>query len=114
MGLLLGSVRPGLEHRWVSTEAELRAPDKVYYPSALRLAPTPSQPLADPNPVPPSSSDQPALTPSDALNKDNEPEQPAPADVVDMETKEVTEVAQLKGRIRRKSRRRREGKGRRL
>ena len=68
----------------------------MYYPSALRLAPTPSQPLVDPNPVPPSSLDQPALTPSDAFNKDKELEQPPPTDVVDMETKEVTEVAQLK------------------
>ena len=40
----------------VSTESELRAPDKVYYPPALRLAPTSPQPPVDPSPTPPSSS----------------------------------------------------------
>ena len=40
----------------VSTESELRAPDKVHYPSALRLAITFPQPPADPNSAPLSSS----------------------------------------------------------
>ena len=33
----------------VSTESELRAPDKVHYPSALHLAPNPFPPSTDPN-----------------------------------------------------------------
>ena len=77
----------------VSTESELWAPDKVYYPLALHLAPTPPQPLVDPIPIPISSLEQPAFTPSDAPNKDKEPKEPPPVDVVDVGTEETTEVA---------------------
>ena len=35
----------------VDTKSELHAPDKVYYPPALRLAPTLPQPLVDPSPA---------------------------------------------------------------
>ena len=38
-----------LDAAGVSTELELRALDKVYYPPALRLAPSLTQPLADPS-----------------------------------------------------------------
>ena len=57
---------------WVSTKSELRAPDRIYYPPALCLAPTPLQPLADPSSAPPSSLNQPASTPSTAPTKDKE------------------------------------------
>ena len=33
----------------VDTESELRVPDKLYYPSALHLAPTSPQPPVDPS-----------------------------------------------------------------
>lgn len=39
----------------VSTESELQAPDKVYYPSALQLASTPPKPHVDSISVRPSS-----------------------------------------------------------
>ena len=41
----------------VNIESELRAPNKVYYPPTLRLAPTPLQPSTDPSLAPPTSSD---------------------------------------------------------
>ena len=41
----------------VDTESELRAFDKVYYPPALHLVPTLPQPLTNPNPALPSSSE---------------------------------------------------------
>ena len=40
----------------ISTESELRAPNKVYYPLALHLAPSPSQPSIDPGQAPTSFS----------------------------------------------------------
>lgn len=48
----------------VSEDSKLRAPDRIYYPSALCLAPSLPQLPIDPNVSPPSSSDQPAATPS--------------------------------------------------
>ena len=81
----------------------------MYYPLALHLAPTPSQPLVNPSPAPPSSSDQLTLTPFAALTKDKELEQPPPANVVDVETKEIVEVVQLK---RKKKEKEQEKKGR--
>ena len=65
----------------------------MYYPLVLHLAPTPPQPLVDPIPIPISSLEQPAFTPSDAPNKDKEPKEPPPVDVVDVGTEETTEVA---------------------
>ena len=86
----------------------------MYYPSALRLAPTHSQPLVDLNPVPPSPSNQLAPTPFDVLDKDKELEQPPPVEVVVVETEEVTEVAQLKRKKKKKKQEKKGGKGRRL
>ena len=83
----------------VSTESELRAPDKVYYPSTLRLAPTSQQHPADPTSAPPVSFDQPASVPSytPAKGKEQEKELPPPIEELDMETEEeVVEVSQLK------------------
>ena len=77
----------------VSTESELRASDQVYYPSALRLAPSPSQPSADPSFAPTSSSAQPAFTQSTTPAIDKEKEHPTPTNVADVETEEVIEVA---------------------
>ena len=80
----------------VSIKSELRAPDKVYYPPALCLAPTLPQPPSNPSSAPPSSSNQPAPTPFAAFTKDKEQEQAFPADVVDVEAEKITEAAQLK------------------
>ena len=78
----------------VSTESKLRASNKVYYPPALHLAPTPPQPLANPSSAPPSSSNWPASTPSSTLakGKEKEKELPPPAEVLDVELKETAEV----------------------
>lgn len=65
----------------------------MYTTPALHLAPTPPQPLADPSSASPSSSDQPAFTPSTAPTKNKELEQPLPANMVDLETEETVEVA---------------------
>ena len=56
----------------VSTESELRAPDKFYYPPTLRLTPTSQQPPADPTSTPPVSSDQPASDPPSTPTKGKE------------------------------------------
>lgn len=53
----------------VTTESEFRAQDKVYYPSALRLAPTPSKFPVDSSSVPPSSTIIPGQNPSSASIK---------------------------------------------
>lgn len=80
-----------LNEAGVSTESEIRAPNKVYYPPALHLAPTPPQPPADPSSGPVSSSDQLASTPSvtPAKGKEKEKELPPPAEVLDVETEEL-------------------------
>ena len=83
----------------VSTESELQAPNKVYYPFALRLAPTIPQPPVDPSSAPPSSSAQPDPVPSpiSTKGKKKKKELPTPVNVLDVETKkEVAEVGQLK------------------
>ena len=83
----------------VSTESELQAPNKVYYPFALRLAPTIPQPPVDPSSAPPSSSAQPNPVPSpiSTKGKKKKKELPPPVNVLDVETKkEVAEVGQLK------------------
>lgn len=53
----------------VSTDSKLRAPNRIYLPPALRLAPTPSQLPIDPNSAHPSSLDQPTATASATLTK---------------------------------------------
>ena len=83
----------------VDTESELWAPDKVYYPPALCLAPTLPQPLVDPSSAPLSSSAQPSDAPSStsAKGKDKKKELPPPVDVPDVEAEEeAVEVGQLK------------------
>ena len=83
----------------VSIESELRAPNKVYYPLALHLAPASQQPLVDPTFSSPVSSNQPASVPSSTLakGKEQEKERPPPTEKLDVETEEeVTEVSQLK------------------
>ena len=77
----------------VNTESKLRALDKVYYPPALRLAPSPLQLSADPSSAPTSSSTQLASTPSATPAKGKEKKQPSPTNVVEVETKETTKVA---------------------
>ena len=85
----------------VSIESELQAPNKVYYPFALRLAPTIPQPPVDPSSAPPSSSAQPdpdpIPSPISTKGKKKKKELPPPVNVLDMETKkEVAEAGQLK------------------
>ena len=92
----------------VSTEPELRAPNKVYYPITLHLAPTCPQPSIDPNSASPSSSNQHASTPSIAPTKDKEQEQPPPPNMVDIKTEETIEVAQLKRKKRERERAKKE------
>ena len=53
----------------VDIELELRAPNKVYYPPDLYLAPTPPQPLVDPSSALYSSLAQPNNTPSSTSAK---------------------------------------------
>ena len=80
----------------VNTESKLRAPNRVYYPPALCLAPSLSQPSVDPSSAPTSSSAQPATTPFATPAKEKVKEHPAPVNVVEVETEEVAEVAQMK------------------
>ena len=78
----------------IHPESKLRVLDKVYYPSALRLAPTLPQPPTDPSPALPSSSEQKNLVPSPTSSKGKETtkELPPPNVVVDVEVEE--EVAE--------------------
>ena len=94
----------------VSDESELRAPNMVYYPLALRLAPNPSQPSSDPNFAPTSSSTQLASTPPSALTKEKEKEQPPPTEVVEVETDEAIKVAPLKRKKKEKEQEKKGGK----
>ena len=89
----------------VSTKSKLKASDKVYFPSALRLAPTSQQPPVDPSSTPPVSSDQPTFVPFSTPTKGKEQgkELPPPTEALDVETKEeVVEVSQLKRKRREK------------
>ena len=89
----------------VSTESKLKASDKVYFPSTLRLAPTSQQPPVDPSSTPPVSSDQPTFVPFSTPTKGKEQgkELPPPTEALDVETKEeVVEVSQLKRKKREK------------
>ena len=76
----------------VDTKSKLWASDKVYYPLALCLAPTPPQPLVDPSSAPHSSLTQPSNTPSStsAKGKDKKKELPLQVDVPDVEAEEET------------------------
>ena len=80
----------------VSIESELKAPDRVYYLPTLRLAPSLSQPLADPSFALAFASVQLASTLATTHATEKGQEQPPPVAVVDMETKEAAKVGQLK------------------
>ena len=73
------------------TESELRAPDKVYHPPALRLAPILPQPPMDPSPTLPSSSKKKDLVPSPTSSKGKEKtkELPPPNVVLNVEAEGV-------------------------
>lgn len=77
----------------VSTKLELRAPDRVYYPPTLRLAPNPPQPsnvlgLAS---APTSTSVQPTTILAAKPTTETKQDQPPPTIVVDVESKDVVE-----------------------
>ena len=74
----------------VDPNSELRAPDRVYYPLALRLAPTVSQLPTDPNSVTPSSAESkdPAPSPTSSKGKELTKGTPPPEAVVDVEAEE--------------------------
>ena len=94
----------------VNTELKLKAPNRVYCLPALRLAPSPSQPSTDPGLAPTSSSEQPTATPPATPAKEKEKEHLAPTNVVNMETEEVVEVAQLKRKKKEKEQEKKGGK----
>ena len=83
-----------LDAAGVSTELELRALDKVYYPPALRLAPRLTQPSADPSSTTVSAQSTTTLAATPVVEK--EQDQVPPVYVVDVDSKEATEVRQLK------------------
>ena len=74
----------------VSTELELRAPNKVYYPPVLHLAPSLTQPQANPSSA--STSVQPTTAPTATPATKKGQDQPPPTDVVEVESKKVAEV----------------------
>ena len=78
----------------VSTESKLSAPDKVYYPPTLRLAPSPTQPAADPSFA--STSTQPTTASTAIPVVEKKQDQPPPLSVVDVDSKEAVEVGLLK------------------
>lgn len=94
----------------VSADLELRAPDRVYYLPALRLALNSSQPSLDVSSTPTSSLAQPASTPFATPAKEKEKEQRPPTKVVDVETEEAAEVAQLKRKKKEKEQEKKGGK----
>lgn len=84
---------------------ELRAPDKVCYPLALRLEHTPPQPSANPSTTSPFSLDQLVSIPSStpAKGNDKEKELAPPTEVLKVETEEeVAEMSQLNRKKREK------------
>ncbi|KAL0008119.1 hypothetical protein SO802_009621 [Lithocarpus litseifolius] len=83
-----------LNEAGVSTELELRAPNKLYYPPALRLAPGLTQPLADPSSS--AASAQPTTTSTATLVAEKEQDQTLPISGVDVDSEEVAKVGQLK------------------
>ena len=74
----------------VSTKSELRAPNRVYYPPALRLAPSLPKSLADPSFA--SVSVQPTITPTTIPATEKGQDQSPPVAIVDVESEEVAEV----------------------
>ena len=74
----------------VSTKLELRAPNKVYYPPALRLAPSLTQPPIDLSSA--STSVQPTTTSATTPATKKGQDQPPLVAVVDVESEEVAEV----------------------
>ena len=78
----------------VSTELEVRAPNKVYYPPVLHLDPSPTQPEANPSSA--STSVQLTTTPTATPAIEKGQDQPPLADVVEVESEKVAEVGQLK------------------
>ena len=78
----------------ISIESELRAPDKVYYPPALHLAPNPTQLAVDPIFV--SASAQPTIALAATPMVEKEQDQPPLLSVVDVDSEEATKVGQLK------------------
>ena len=94
----------------VSDDSKLRAPDRVYYPPALCLAPNFSQPSSDPSSAPTFSLTQLVSTPPVAPTIDKEKEQPPPIEMVEVETEEATEVAPLKRKKKEKEQEKKGGK----
>ena len=94
----------------VSTESELRAANRVYYPPGLRLAPSLSQPLADPSFAPTSVLVELATTQVATLAIKKGQEQPPLVVVVDIEIEEAAEVSQLKRKNKEKGKEKKEGK----
>lgn len=78
----------------VSADSELRAIDKVYYPLALRIAPSRTQPQVDLSSV--FALAQSTTTSAGTPAAEKEQDQPTPILVVEMESKEVAEVGKLK------------------
>lgn len=78
----------------VDANSKLRAPEKVNYPPAPRLALTLPPPQAETGFVPPSSLDQPTFAPSTVHPQDQEPDKSQETLVVDVEKDETTEVVQ--------------------
>lgn len=78
----------------VDANSKLRAPEKVNYPPAPRLALTLPPPQAETGFVPPSSLDQPIFAPSTVHPQDQEPDKSQETLVVDVEKDETTEVVQ--------------------
>lgn len=78
----------------VDANSKLRAPEKVNYPPAPRLALTLPPPQAETGFVPPSSLDQPTFAPSTVHPQDQEPNKSQETLVVDVEKDETTEVVQ--------------------
>lgn len=88
-----------LDAAGVLTESELQAPNSVYYPSALQLAPTSPKLLANSSSVPPPSTITPDPNPSSAFVKGKGKSEglPPTTDVVTVENKEdVVEATQSK------------------
>ena len=78
----------------VSIELELRALDKVYYPPALCLTPSLTQPSVNPSSA--AASAQSTTTSVATLMAEKQQDQAPPVYVVDVDSKEAAEVRQLK------------------
>ena len=78
----------------VNVDSKLRALNKVYYPSVLRLAPNLMQPQADPSTT--STSAQHTTTSTITPVAKKRQHQLTPVPVMDVESEEVSEVGKLK------------------